>query len=540
MKKSALFSLLILFFISYSSAQNKPKLIVGIVVDQMRYDYLYRFEKHYSTGGFKRLMNQGFEFTNAQYNYVPTYTAPGHTSIYTGATPSIHGIIGNNWFDKKSNKLVYCTDDETVKNVGGLGNEGKMSPNKMLTTTFGDELKLSNNRKSKVIGIALKDRGAILPAGHLGNAAYWFEGKSGNWISSTYYFDTLPNWVNKFNNKKYPEMYLTQKWQTFLPIENYSESIEDNNNFEKGFDKNGSTSFPHDIPALFLKNKNFDLLKEIPFGNTFTKDFAIEAIKSENLGKGESTDVLTISFSSTDYVGHRFGVSSKEIEDTYIRLDRDIEDLLKFLDTQFAKSEYTVFLTADHGAADNANYLKSLNIPAGTINDNKLSDTLKFFITKNFGDSIFLNFSNQQIFINENLFAEKKLSLQEFEQKTIAFLMTIDGIQNCNTASDMLKSSYTDLPRLLMQNGYNAKKSGVILVNYQPGWVEYAPKGSTHGAPFSYDTRVPLLFFGKGINSGKCFEKVNIIDIAPSISTLLNVPFPNGCSGKPLNMYFTK
>jgi len=539
MKKSALFSLVILFFYTNTYSQNKPKLVVGIVVDQMRYDYLYRFEKHYSNGGFKRLLNEGLEFTNAQYNYVPTYTAPGHTSIYTGTTPAIHGIIGNNWFDKNLNKSVYCTDDESIKNVGGASNEGKMSPRKMLTTTFGDELKLSNNRKSKVIGIALKDRGAILPAGHLGNAAYWFEGKSGNWISSNYYFDSLPDWVNKFNKKKFPEMYLTQKWQTFLPIENYKESIEDNNNFEKSFDKDGTSIFPHDIPSIFAKNKNFDLLKEIPFGNTFTKDFAIDAIKFENLGKGEVTDIITISFSSTDYVGHRFGVSSKEVEDTYVRLDRDIEDLLKFLDLQFGK-DYTVFLTADHGAADNANYLKSLNIPAGTINDNKLSDSLKFFIKKNFGDSIFLNYSNQQIFINENLFAEKKLSLQDFEQKVIAFLMKFDGVQNCNTASDMTKNSFSDIPRLMMQNGFNAKKSGIILVNYQPGWVEYGAKGSTHGAPFSYDTRVPLVFFGKGINRGKCYEKVNITDIAPSISTLLNVPFPNGCSGKPLNMYFAK
>jgi predicted AlkP superfamily pyrophosphatase or phosphodiesterase len=540
MKKALLFSLLYLFFLPYTKSQNKPKLVVGIVVDQMRYDYLYRFEKHYTNGGFKRLLSEGFEFTNAQYNYVPTYTAPGHTSIYTGTTPSIHGIIGNNWFDKKSNKSVYCTDDETVKNVGGLGNEGKMSPRKMLTTTFGDELKLSNNRKSKVIGIALKDRGAILPAGHLGNAAYWFEGKSGNWISSTFYFDTIPVWVQKFNGKKFPEMYLTQKWQTLLPVETYIESIDDNNNYEKSFDKNGETSFPHDIPALYAKNKNFDLLKEIPFGNTFTKDFAIEAIESENLGKGEFTDVITISFSSTDYVGHRFGVSSKEIEDTYVRLDRDIEELLKYLDVRIGKGEYTVFLTADHGAADNANYLKYLDIPAGTINDNKLGDTLKLFIKKNFGDSIFLNFSNQQVFINEKLFSERKLSMQEFEQKVIAFLMNIDGIQNCNTASDMNKNSFSDIPRQMMQNGFNSKKSGAVLVNYQPGWVEYGAKGSTHGAPFSYDTRVPLLFFGKGINKGRCYEKVNITDIAPSISTLLNAPFPNGCSGKPLNVYFTK
>lgn len=522
----------------FAKSQNKPKLIVGVVVDQMRYDYLYRFQEHYCMGGFKRLLGEGFEFVNAQYNYVPTYTAPGHTSIYTGTTPSIHGIIGNNWYDKSKKKMIYCTDDETVKNVGGVGEEGKMSPRNLLTSTFGDELKLNTNQNSKVIGIALKDRGAILPAGHLGNAAYWFEGKSGNWISSTYYMDSLPEWVNNFNKKKYPDMYLSQKWHPFIPLEKYQESIDDDNDFERAFDPQGKPTFPHDLPAVFLKNKNYDLLKETPYGNTFTKDFAIETIKNEKLGKGNFTDVLCISFSSTDYVGHRFGVSSKEVEDTYIRLDSDIDDLLKFLDLEFGKNNYVLFLTADHGAAENATFLKKLEIPSGTINETTFSDTIKNFLKTNYTDSLFLSLSNQQIFLNEKKMNEKKIDRNDLENKLSNFVLSLEGVQNCNTSSDMNKNSFLDIPRMLMQNGYNSKRSGNVLINYCPGWVEYGKKGSTHGAPFSYDTRVPILFFGKGIKKGRSYERCNITDIAPSISVLTNSAFPNGCSGKPLNNFF--
>lgn len=520
-------------------AQNKPKLVVGIVVDQMRYDYLYRFEKHYGTGGFKRLLNEGHEFVNAHFNYVPTYTAPGHASIYTGTTPSVHGIIGNYWFDKKTEKKVYCTDDKSVKAVGINSSVEKMSPANCLASTFGDELKLSNNHQSMVIGISMKDRGAILPAGHFANAAYWFSNESGKMITSSYYMDSLPKYVIDFNNKKFAEMYLSQPWKTFLPIEKYTESIEDDNDFEKAFEGSSRPVFPHDIPKAFKLQQDYDLLREIPYGNTFLKDFAIEVVKNEKLGKRNFTDVLAISFSSTDYVGHRFGVSSKEIEDTYVRLDKDLEELLKFLDTEIGKGEYVVFLTADHGAAEVPAYLKSKKMNVGVLKDKDIARECNLYLKNLFGDSLVLNYINQQFYLNNNLIESKKYDVLKVKNAISQWMMKKEGVQFCIADEDLCKNAFQEQAKMMIQNGFNAKRSGDVIVNLEPGWMEYGKKGSTHGAPYSYDTRVPVLFFGKGVKKGRTYQRCYITDIAPSISVILNIAMPSGCSGNPLNKHFS-
>ena len=335
------------------SKQQEPKLIVGIVIDQMRYDYLTRFSDRYSENGFKRLLKNGFSIENAYYNLIPTYTAVGHASIYTGTTPDNHGIISNNWYDKFLKKTIYCVDDDIYRTVGNNSDAGKKSPSRMYTTTVTDQLHLAQNMNGKTIGIAIKDRSAILPAGHTANAAYWFHGKQkGQWISSNFYMENLPNWVTDFNNSDKANNYLKTPWNTLYNINTYTNSIIDNNLFEGKFKGETATSFPHDIPNLKVTNGNFDILKGIPAGNSFTADFAKAAILGENLGKSEFTDFLAVSFSSTDYKGHQFGPASKEIEDTYLRLDKDIADLLSFLDKQIGKNKYTVFLTADHAAVD--------------------------------------------------------------------------------------------------------------------------------------------------------------------------------------------
>ena len=386
----------ILIFLSFSSfllfgfkpqnlKQQKPKLVVGIVIDQMRYDYLTRFADRYGEEGFKRLLNNGFSLENAHYNYIPTYTAVGHTSIYTGTTPDNHGIISNNWYDKFLKKSIYCVDDGNYKTIGNNSTAGKKSPFRMQTTTVTDQLHLAQNMKGKTIGIAIKDRSAILPAGHTANAAYWFHGKEkGHWVSSSFYMEKLPNWVTKFNNNDKARDYLKTPWNTLFDIETYTNSIADENIFEGKFIGETSTSFPHDIPNLKEKNGNFDIIKGIPAGNSFTADFAKAAIVNENLGKGAQTDFLAVSFSSTDYVGHQFGPTSVEIEDTYLRLDRDIADLLSFLDKQVGLDNYTVFLTADHAAVDIPAYLQSVKIPAHYFSTSKFRDailkiTVKYF-----------------------------------------------------------------------------------------------------------------------------------------------------------------
>ncbi|WP_042249682.1 alkaline phosphatase family protein, partial [Jejuia pallidilutea] len=357
--------LTVVFTLPISAQEDNPKLVVGIVVDQMRYDYLTRFDKKFGENGFKRMMREGFNCKNNHFNYVPTYTGPGHASIYTGTTPKYHGIIGNNWYDKDIKKMVYCAGDTTVNSVGTAAASGLMSPHRMLTTTFADENRLFTQMRGKTIGVSIKDRGAILPAGHSANAAYWFQGgQEGNWISSTFYMDALPKWVNNFNNSKKAESYI-KDWNTFYDIETYTESGADLNNFEGKFKGKETATFPYNLKALSKKNGGFNILKTTPYGNSLTADFALAAIDGEGLGQDNITDVLTVSFSSTDYVGHKFGVNSKEIEDTYIRLDKDLERFFAALDEKVGKGEYVVFLTADHGAIDVPAYLQSAKIPAG-------------------------------------------------------------------------------------------------------------------------------------------------------------------------------
>ncbi len=521
--------------VTAASAASKPKLVVGIVIDQMRYDYIYRYWDKFGNDGFKRLVNEGFFCRNTNYNYVPTYTGPGHTSIYTGTTPAVHGIIANDWYDKTTGKNLYCAEDENVKGVGTTAPEGKRSPVNMLTTTITDELHISSNMKSKIIGIALKDRSAILPAGHTANAAYWYDGSIGSFITSTYYMKELPLWVQEFNKKELPNKYLSQPWNTLLPIDQYTESVADDNKYE--FIGKGETKpvFPHNLPELMKLNGGLNMIRSTPFGNSLTKDFAIEVIKNENMGKSSVTDFLAVSFSSPDYIGHAYGPNSVEQEDDYLRLDKDLAELLKFIDTQIGRNNTLIFLTADHAAPEVPAYLMDLKIPAGYVTENKIIDSLKKHLVKTYGDTLVLSFSNQQVFLNHKMIESKKLVLQQVQEDVAAFLLTMPSVAEVLTSATLNNSSFTEGSRYLMQKGFNAKRSGDVLVNYLPGWIDYMPTGTTHGSPYSYDTHVPLIFYGWNIKQGSSSEQVYITDVAATLSMMLNIQFPNGCTGKPIS-----
>jgi predicted AlkP superfamily pyrophosphatase or phosphodiesterase len=515
----------------------QPKLVVGIVVDQMRFDYLYRFQSKFGENGFKRLLKEGNNCRNVNYNYVPTYTGPGHASIYTGTYPALHGIISNRWFERKTSKNVYCCEDKSISTVGEGGKEeGEMSPQRCITTTVGDELRLSNNKKSKVIGIALKDRGAILPSGHMANAAYWFSSKTGNWISSNFYANTLPSWVIEFNQQKLSDKYLSQKWETSYPISDYKECLSDDNNYEESFKGELKPIFPHDLPALKLLNEGYGILKEVPFGNTITKDFAISTIKAEEMGKNNVTDMITISFSSTDYVGHRFGISSIELEDTYIKLDKDLAELFNFLDSYIGKENVLLFLTADHGAVENPQYLIDSKINAAFVDEKEITIGLKSLLKQNFSDSLLLSFSNEQVFFNHKLIETKKINYSIIEELTIKYLASQLNVRQVLKSSDLLSNQYTDVPRSLVQNGFSPTRSGDIIVVYEPSVIESFndKKGTTHGAPYSYDTHVPLIWWGYKIKKDENVTAINITDIAPTISQFLNIQYPSGCVGKPI------
>jgi predicted AlkP superfamily pyrophosphatase or phosphodiesterase len=522
-------------------AQNKtgppeiaaPKLIVGIVVDQMRFDYLYKYKAKFGKDGFLRLMNEGFNCRNTTYNYVPTYTGPGHASIYSGTTPAVHGIIANSWYDRNKKQVMYCSSDKSVNTVGAKGNAGQMSPRNMLTSTITDEVHLANHLHSKVIGLALKDRGAILPAGHTANAAYWYDA-SGSWISSTYYMKELPTWVQDFNKKEKAKEYLSKPWNTLLPVSTYNESIPDDNPYETLFKGEKSPVFPHDLPSLMAANGGLDLIRTTPFGNSLTKDFAIETIKGENLGKENGTDFLTISFSSTDYVGHSFGPQSVEVEDTYLRLDKDLAELLKFLDTWVGKEHVLVFLTADHAVVDVPQFLTDQKIPAGTFESKPVLDSLKKYLRQKYNDtSLVLGYANQQIYLDHEIMNKLNLSEAAFEEDIASFLLRFKGIATTVTACALRNSGFAeDDTRSFIQKGYLPSRSGDVMINFEPAWIEAEKVSTTHGSPYSYDTHVPLIWYGWAIPPGSSIDAVHPTDIAPTISLLLNIPFPDGCTGK--------
>ena len=518
-----------------NTIQTQPKLIVGIVVDQMRYDYLTRFYDKYGDGGFKRMMNEGFNCKNNHFNYVPTYTAPGHTSVYTGTTPKYHGIIGNNWYDKEIKASVYCAGDDSVQSVGTKHDAGKMSPHRMKTTTFGDENRLFTQLKGKTIGIALKDRGAILPAGHTANAAYWFHGADeGRWITSTFYMTELPKWVQDFNKSNQANSYF-KEWNTLYDIATYTESGADENTFEGGFKGKKTATFPYDLLALKDQNSGYELLKATPYGNSLTTDFALAAIDGEALGKDNITDVLTLSYSSPDYVGHNFGVNSKEVQDTYIRLDKDLERLFKGLDAKVGKGNYSVFLTADHAAVEVPSYLTSVKIPSGYFDGKAFREKLKGYLKTTYNvDDLVENFSNNQIFLNRAKISEMGLKLQDVQQAIVNEIISYKHIDKAYTGMSMTQTSFTTGIEELVQNGYNQKRSGDVIYIYDPAILSYSATGSSHGTAFNYDTHVPLLLFGNGIKQGQTLKKTHITDIAPTMSALLGISFPNGATGQPL------
>ncbi|HEA30167.1 MAG TPA: alkaline phosphatase family protein [Leeuwenhoekiella sp.] len=534
-QKLLLFTLILMFAPSLRAQTNthkRPKLVVGIVVDQMRYDYLTRFADKFNNNGFKRLINDGFSCNNNHFNYVPTYTAPGHASIYTGTTPKNHGIISNSWYNKFEKKSVYCVSDESVRPVGTTSSAGQMSPHRLKTTTITDQNRIFTQMRGKTIGVSIKDRASILPAGHAANAAYWFQGlEEGNFITSSYYIDALPKWVNDFNASAKAKSYL-RTWKTLLDIETYTESGADLNDFEGGFKGKENAVFPYDLGGLNPQNGGYDILKSTPYGNSLLVDFTLAAIDGEHLGTDSDTDFLTVSFSSTDYVGHNFGVNSKEVEDTYIRLDRDLGRLLNALDEKVGAGEYTVFLTADHGAVNVPSYLESIKIPAGYFDSASFESDVRAFVSAEYGrDDLIEDISNYQVFFSYKVLEDNDIVAEELQKKIAHFALQYESVNKVYTRAQLEQEGYYNSIGELVQNGFDQKRSGDVFIILDPGVISYSKTGSTHGTAYSYDTHVPLLFYGKGIKKGKTYARTVIPDIATTISALLGIDFPNGFTG---------
>ena len=540
MKKLLVAGSFMISFAAFAQPVNTPKLVVGIVVDQMRQEYLYRFERKFGDGGFKRMIGQGYMLKNGHYNYAPTVTGPGHASVYTGTTPAVHGIIGNDWYDKNLKKGVNCVGDDRYKPVGSEGN-GDVSPWRMMTTTITDELELATQRRAKVVGISMKDRGAVLPAGHTPDGAYWFDGSSGKFITSTYYKQALPTWVEKFNAQNLADKYLTQEWKTTFPIEQYKESGPDDNAYETKAKGKEKPTFPYNLPELRKQNGDFEFVISTPFGNDLLADLAIAAIDGETLGKDEWTDMLTISFSATDYVGHAMGPNSIEVEDVYIRLDKTIEALLSKLDTSVGKGQYVVFLTADHAVADVPSYLKDLRIPADNLKNAPLRAGLKDYLKQYFPDKeVIEEFSGDQIFLNSEMFnSDPRSSGVDYlvaSELIRNYLLRQDGIAEVYTRQMLQSADFGEQGiRGSVRRGFHTKRSGDLTIVLEAGWTSSSNAvGTTHSSPYTYDTHVPILFFGFGIKNGSSVQYHTITDIAPTLSVLLKIKFPSGCTGQPV------
>ncbi len=508
----------------------RPKLVVGIMVDQMRWDYLYRYAQRYGEGGFKRIIREGFTCENAMIPYAQTLTAAGHACVYTGSVPAINGIIGNNWYDRSKGDYVYCVEDDRVTPVGGDSQSEPMSPRNLFSTTISDELRLATNFRSKVVGVAIKDRGAILPAGHSGTA-YWYEPRGGNFITSTYYQNELPAWVKAFNARKVPDSLYAKDWNTLYPIETYVQSDKDNVGYEGRFAHETSPTFPHKLTGMV--GTNYGTISSTPFGNTMTLEFSRTAIKAEELGKDDITDLLAISLSSPDYAGHQFGPNSIELEDMYLRLDAELAAFFTYLDNEIGKGQWLFFMTADHAVAHVPGFLKNNKIPAGVIGS-KTAALNKLIETKFSVPNAVLASANSHLYFNykaidsanKSLDEILKYSITELEKDTAVMMAFETRNLNNTTMPAEMKNRYA--------NGFNKKLSGDLVVVLKPGFFVGSRAGTTHGSWYPYDAHIPMLFMGWGVKHGHTTRQTYMTDIAPTITSLLHIQMPSGSIGTPV------
>lgn len=524
----------LLIFLPFVVTAQSPKLIVGITIRQMRYDYLSRYFDKFGNDGFKRLFNNGSYCRDAEYDYLITESSPGYATIVTGSNPSEHGIIADDWYVSLSHKSVNCVYDDQYKAVGSSSHTGEVSPKQLIGSTFGDELRLATFKRSKVFSVSIDPQAAVIQSGKLGNAAYWFDYQEGKWITCDYYMKTLPQWVTDFNNKKFPDIYLDRGWYPLKNQSDYVSSLPDNSIYEIGI--RGQNTFPYNLKTLSI-NQGYSLLKYTPFGNTFTKDFALECISSEQLGKDNFTDLLLIDFSATGYAGDIFGIRSVEMEDIFIRLDADLAHLLNSLDEFIGKDNYIVYLTSDRGAVDSRVFLEEIGVEVGSIDINSSVVVLNTYLKALYGNYKWVEkYSDRQIYLNRNLIEDKKISLDEIQDKTAEFMVQFAGIDNAAPAHAFRNMHFTTGMWAKAENSYNRKRSGDVLINLAPGWQEVNDDGSAVSlsaskSGYNQSTHVPLVFYGAGIKKADIYKKVSITDIAATLSLFSGICRPEYASG---------
>ena len=512
-----------------SSKPPRPRLVVGLVLDQMRWDYLYRYADRFSEkGGFKRMLSEGNSCEQTLIPYTPTVTACGHSAVYTGTVPAINGITGKAWWDRQQRRTVYCTEDKSTKTVGSNSAQGKMSPKNLLVTTLSDELRLATNFQAKVIGVAIKDRGAILPAGHSANGAYWYDNSVGNWITSSYYTPVLPDWVERFNQRKLPDSFYTVGWSLLYSAASYKASTADNKPYENKVFGDG---FPYDLKKYI--GKDYGKINTTSMGNDMTFAFAKAALLAESLGRDDVTDLLAVSFSSPDYIGHSFGPNSVEAEDAMLRLDLALGQFFDMLDRQVGKGLYTVFLTADHGAAHIPEFGQENKLPGGRVFMGKIIDRLNAGLEKKYRiKKLIVSDDNYQLHLDHPSLDSAGINADEVIGWLQKELLKEPGIDRAFSIKELNTVPLPATIRKILNNGYHPNRSGDLQVILKPGYIDaYGTTGTTHGLWNPYDTHIPLLWYGWGIKKGITQREVYMTDIAPTLAALLRIQMPSGNTG---------
>lgn len=515
---------------------GKPKLVVGIVVDQMRWDYVNKFKPFFkSQSGFMHFINEGATCDNTLIPYVPTVTACGHTCAYTGSVPALHGIAGNMWYDNVKQKSVYCVEDASVQTVGSSNNAaGQMSPLNVWTTTIGDELKLATNFKSKVIGVSLKDRGAIIPAGHAADAAYWYDTKTGNFISSTYYAPSLPTWLTNYNNSHPVDSLYSKGWKLSLAKTVYENNCDgDENAYEATPFGKEAKAFPYDFNSFI--GKDYSKITTTPQGNNLVIEVAKQALLNEHLGADSITDLLAVSFSSPDYIGHSFGPNSWETLDGYVKLDELLADFFAFLDKQVGKDNYTVFLTADHAVANIPGFAKKHNLPGDTYDDGAVKNDIVACLNANNLNPKLVSFVGEyNIYFNHPLMDSLHISQSSLVTLISNYLEKKPAVLQVVEARNAANAPLPSFARERIINGFNAQRGGDLVLVTKSGVVDGYPTGTSHGVLYNYDAHIPFLLVGNGIKHTAVKSQTYMTDIAPTISTLLGIQMPSGNIGQPV------
>lgn len=514
-------------FSQRKSPSKTPKLVVQITISHMRNDYIQRYWDNYGETGFKKLVDDGAYFRNAEYQHTSTQGAVGCSSIATGTIPSQHGIIANSWYNRLTNEVIDCISNPKYFALGSQSTSGACSPHNLLVTTLSDELKIAKNKHSKVFSISADNQSAVIMGGHLCDAAYWFENNSGNWISNSYYLDSLPNWVNNFNSRRYQDIYKNRTWISSLYQNLYIDKDSSNN-----------LSTPKQILNLSNdKNKTakFSIIEQTPFINTLTKDFAISTITSENLGKNQNTDYISISFNGTKNIENKYGTISLETEDCYIKLDRDLGHLLEFIDNEIGMQNVLIILTSNAGIAYDPVKLQKLRIPSGVFNADKAISLLKSYLTFSYGKGDWVKYYHKnQIYLNHDLITTSKIALSDIQKKVADFMTQFNGVNNSLTSTNIQTNNPTSGLLSKVSNNFYSMRSGDVILVLNPGWIENNHFSLASNSGYNYETHVPMIWYGWKIKPQIIYREVSPIDIAPTLSTILNIPKPNSSTGSQL------